>query len=222
MTRKKPTVIFVVIIHMAVISLAWFLPGLLNRMRPVTVPPDAMFVSLVVPEAAVVDAPQVDVSQPAPPPKTDLPPTPMPKKKKKKIQISKKRIVRDQVPTPQKKLTPEEVRKQLALQSASSSASDTKLPLPAWYYASVREVLYGAWKQPANLRAEQGHQVQVQLTVARDGRITAKRVLLRSGQPDMDESVNAALSAVGRLKALPVQYSGSSVEITIIFELNRG
>jgi TonB family protein len=222
MSRRKSTIIFVGLIHLVLIALVCFVPNLFNRMNPVKLPPDAMFVSLVSPESAVSDVPPMEVTRPEPPPEPEPEALPIPKKKKKKIEISKKRIVRDQAPNPQKNLTPEEIRKQLQLQNRAAASPAVKAPLPAWYYASVREIMYGAWVQPASLTAASGHQVRVQLTVARDGRITAKRILHRSGHPDMDESVNAALSAVGRLKALPAQYSGPDVDITITFELNRG
>ena len=220
MQKRKSIIGTVIVIHLVVILLAWLLPGYLNRMKLVKAPPDAMFVSLVAPQPSMPDvAPLKDITPEPLEPKKEVAP---PKPKKKKIEISRKKITRQADPKPKKTLTAEELKKLMQVNRATRSTSTTKAPLPAWYYASVRDILYGAWSQPTSISAAAGHQVKVQLQVSRDGRITAKDVLHRSGHPDMDKSVQAALASVQRLKALPSQFKGSSVAITITFELNRG
>ena len=221
--RHKFIVGVVIALHVVVILLMIFLPAWLNRMKPVKTPPDAMMVSLVAPAPSVPDVAPVKTVQPPPTPEP-VPEkvTPPPKPKKKKIEISKKRIVRD-TPKPKKRVSAEDIKKQLQLKKSSSiPTSTTKAPLPAWYYTSVRDILYSAWSQPASLSAASGHQVKVQLTVRRDGRISTKNIIRRSGQAEMDQSVKAALAAVSKLNALPAQYAGATVDITITFELNQG
>lgn len=81
--------------------------------------------------------------------------------------------------------------------------------------------LYAAWRQPVTLSAAAGYAVRTEVTVNRTGAITGRRVTRPSGQPEMDQSVRAALDAVSHATPLPPQFRGESQTFTIVFRLTE-
>lgn len=90
-----------------------------------------------------------------------------------------------------------------------------------WYYASVYNALYDAWRQPA-MPELRGRVTVAQIRVQRDGRITSKKIITPSGNPVMDASVRDALDGVQQLDPLPLGLGGASLHIAINFQLSEG
>lgn len=218
-----------VLVHSALVVGLLVVPFVLtlcNRKKP---PEMITFVDLQAPPPSVPDPviredvpePEPVVEpEPEPAPIPEPPPKPKPKPKRKEIQKSTRRIRRDSEPE-KPRLTPEQIRKQLA-GAVPTSGEVVQAELPAWYYSLVKKTFYDAWKQPASLSAVEGWRTSVELTVQKDGRITSKRVLASSGNDIMDASVNAALGAVSRLDPLPAAYAKNEARITVLFELTGG
>lgn len=224
MVDARKTVFRVAMVHAVALFVLFVFPFMARIFEKPPPPPEALFVSLLA--SAPVLEPPVEIPSPpapapvAPVPVPEKPVPPPPKPEKKKIEISKKRVQRE----PEKpKLTPEEIRRQLALknQPVASASGAQRAPLPAWYYASVRDTMYRTWVQPAALSALSGYQVQVLLEVGRDGHILKYEVIRRSGNTDMDQSVLSALDKVKQLQALPPEYKKTTAPVTVTFELTQ-
>jgi TonB family protein len=173
-------------------------------------------------------APTKDFTEPkaldkAPP--KDLITEPSPDKAGHKIQKSTKKIKRPQGGTVAKSnLSADEIRRLLA---AGARISDhTSIPMgdlwEAGYYNHVHEMMYRVWNQPMSLSANAGMSAEVLIRVQRDGTIVSREMVRSSGNTLMDESVMKAVQSVTKLKALPTQFSGSTKDIRILFELTRG
>lgn len=141
-----------------------------------------------------------------------------------KIQVSTKKIKRPQGGTVEKSnLSADEIRRLLA---AGARISDhTSIPMgdlwEAGYYNHVHEMMYRVWNQPTSLSASIGMSAEVLIRVQRDGTIISREMVRSSGSSLMDESVMKAVQSVSKLKPLPSQFSGSSKDIRILFELTR-
>ena len=188
------------------------------------------------------------VIEPEPPaPKLEEPKPPMieeaapeiplkPKKKLKKaneIQVSKKKIKRQQNvnpkprPTPRPRVRPptaEEIRKTLAtqvpvqrqVQRTSTSAGE---PDMTFFYAMVKEKMYGAWQQPRGLASHFSAVVKIRVT--RSGAITQRTLIRPSGHTVMDKSVMKAANSVSHIIALPAGFTGSYKDVTVEFEIEN-
>ena len=171
------------------------------------------------------EAPVVEPEPPPPPepPKQDIPePEPV---KKKKIEISKKKIKRDEMPPPKQKkpdLTPEEIKKLLADEAKISNEPMPELALPSWYFALVRQTMYDRWNQPGELAGAVGMMTRMQFRIHRDGSISRISMVRSSGSKVMDDSVMAAVKSVTRLKELPSTYPEAYYDATVDFELTTG
>jgi protein TonB len=183
------------------------------------------FVELVEPEPAPVQAPSEPEPAPEPPPPEPPPPEPPPKPKPvpKKIEVSKKRVKRtptEAPPPPQKRLTAEEIRKNLALENSKprprTEQDDRAFDL---YYAMVRRVMYGAWREPSEASVPPGSTAKVAMVVQRDGAVSKVYLARSSGNAVLDASALTAVRSVPKLAPLPEQYRGRSKEITIDFRL---
>lgn len=189
----------------------------------VAVPPPPADVEVPAPTAEP-KAPEPEPVAPIPKPKPQPQPKPKPKPKPK-IERSTKRVKRaPETPQrpPEPALTPEEIRKLL---DAGARPSDRTVlpeerPALGLYYAQVREAMYAAWEQPVGLPS--GTKAEGMIRVRRDGQVVENRLTRPSGHAVLDESVRAALRAVGRLRPLPENYTGRDLEITIVFELENG
>ncbi|NCC53051.1 MAG: TonB family protein [Spartobacteria bacterium] len=215
-------------VHCGILLLIILVPLIMNcRMRKKEKPREIItYIDFAAPSAAPAAAPEIPAPPvveppPAPPPKRDIPEPP---KEKKKIEISKKRVKRDEPAPPKKpdtpKLSEEEIRKLLQMGAKPShTATATADDLPGWYYALVRQTMFEAWEQPGGLVATPGQIARIRITVERDGRITARKLVSSSGVQSIDDSAMAAVQRVPRLKALPASFPGKNKEITIDFEL---
>ena len=157
-------------------------------------------------------------------PSKDVITEPAPEKAGHKIQKSTKKIKRPQGGTVAKSnLSADEIRRLLA---AGARISDrTSIPMgdlwEAGYYNHVHEMMYRVWNQPTSLSAVSGISAEVLIRVQRDGTILSREMVRSSGNALMDESVMTAVRSVSKLKSLPSQFSGSTKDIRILFELTR-
>ncbi len=168
------------------------------------------FVSLHTP-APPVEAAAVEEAPPPPPPE----PTPRPR-----VQRSTERVRRD-IPPPEPappRFDPEELRRQLegAVETTPAQSGATQDDL-AWYYSLIHQTLYQAWEQPGAVLP--GTTATARIRVARDGSVTSRELVRRSGNSAMDQSVLRALQAVTRLRPLPRDIPGAHHDFTIEFEL---
>jgi len=201
------------IVHVSLVVILLAVPALLSRRMRRRPREMITYVDLQIPDVAPHAAALV-----SPPPKKTV----VPKRKKKKIQRSRKKVRRVRKNTRRSELTPEEIRKLLAAgfkPGRESEAPPRPGRLPGWYYALVRQAMYDAWEQPAagpGLRP--GLVTRVELRVARNGRIIARRVTVPSGVAVMDSSVRRAVEGVQSLRPLPASFSGRYADITVDFE----
>lgn len=171
------------------------------------------FVSLHTPappaETAVEAAPE-----PAPPPPAPEPP-PRPR-----VERSTERVRRETAPPEpqQPRMTPEQIRQRLeqAVPTSVTSSSATPDDL-AWYYSLMHQTLYQAWEQPGSVLP--GTTASARIRVRRDGTITRRDLVRRSGNSAMDDSIMRALESVSRLSPLPRDIEGAHHVFTIEFEL---
>ncbi len=171
------------------------------------------FVSLHTPAPPVeaVEAAEAAVEAPPEPP----PPQPAPQPR---VQRSTQRVRREPSPPPAPQLTPEQIRQQLEQAVPTGVRANSGAPDDlAWYYNIIHQTFMRAWNQPGSALA--GATVTARIRVQRDGTITRRELLHRSGNTVMDESVSQALESVSRLSPLPAEIEGAHHDFTIEFEL---
>lgn len=169
---------------------------------------------------------KIDVPPPEPETPKDIPEPPKEKlKKKEEIKKSVKKIKRSDKPKPrpqpEKRLTPEQIRKMLA---AGMKPGDTTRPRANdfpfdWYLAMVRQKMYAVWVQPSDLSSSAGLMTVVSIRVHRDGSVTRRKMVESSGNTVMDASVMKAVNAVASLERLPPKFNGTHKDIAVEFEL---
>jgi len=91
-----------------------------------------------------------------------------------------------------------------------------------WYIESVKRAISQNWIQtsidPSVRAARRAHSVAA-FRINRDGTIKNIRLDTSSGNRSMDDSATRALLSIDKLPALPVDYSGSYVDVTFDFDL---
>ncbi len=217
------------IVHFAVVLALIIAPAVLNRRIQKKRKEIVTFVDFTValPEPPSV-TPVREIRAPEPPkpkeepPKADVPEKVKPPPPKPKIERSTNRVVRTPPKPAQPPLSPEQVKKLLA---AGARISDrTSIPenveAGAWYYATVRQIMYDAWAQPgASVPA--GATAEVEVRIARDGSVLRRAMTRSSGHSVMDQSVMRAVESVSKLPQLPASWTGPHRDITIEFVLER-
>ena len=103
------------------------------------------------------------------------------------------------------------------ISDTTSVPDDSQIALGA-YYNHVHERMYAVWQQPGQLKNLPGLRTEVTITVAPDGRITARRKTRPSGNDLMDDSVMSAVNSIPALRPLPVGHR-KPVDIAILFEI---
>ncbi|MFH0908891.1 MAG: energy transducer TonB [bacterium] len=222
-----------------------FITRLVAREQPVQ---DIMFVDLMSPMASIPlsalepdipeqkeEQPEEKAKEPEPEPEPkdliQIPDKKVADKKKEptKIAVSTTRVTRakSQASSKSKKppLTQAEIRKLLASGiplgnggGPGTGSAGGEVSALSWYYALVEATMYEVWEQPSGLSSA-GPPPQVRIRVQRDGTITSRELVRRSGNSLMDDSVMKAVNSISRLKALPSEVDGSYKDITITFEL---
>jgi TonB family protein len=231
-------------VHVGLVLLMLVVPVIVRILSPRKPREAITFVSIVEPGAAL-PVPRVEEREAEPPPpkpevkeeeipevKKDPTAKSTEKKDKPKIKVNTNIVHRAQGPSSTKTppLTPEQIRKLLALGPAggtpsagSGSSGSTADPTALdWYYALVKAEMYRVWIQPGDLSQSAGLMTKTSIRVWQDGRVTDRRIIRRSGNPVMDASVEQALDRLTRLDRLPKEVRETSLDITIDFELTGG
>ena len=86
------------------------------------------------------------------------------------------------------------------------------------YYSQVSSKLYDLWAQPS-LGGKL--EVTIELTIAKSGRITAKRITDRSGNAIMDNSVKGLLAGLSTLPPLPNTSTDESLTLEAVLVLDN-
>lgn len=159
----------------------------------------------------------------APDPVKPAPPAPPAPPKPPKDIRQTNRVVRKDAPLPKDK-PPSEAEIARLLKMGARISDTTSIPTGdqlalGSYFNHVHERMYAVWQQPSQLKNLPGLSTAVAITVAPDGRITARTKTRGSGNDLMDDSVMKAVNSVKALRALPAGYR-QPVDITITFELS--
>jgi TonB family protein len=215
------------IVHFIVVLLLIIAPLVFNRHLKKQRKEIVTFVDFTValPETPPAVTPVRDIKPPEPPkPKEEPPKSAVPEtvKPKPKIERSTNRVVRTPPKPAAPPLSAEEIKKLLAAGARVSDRTSipTEIESGAWYYATVRQIMYDAWVQPGASVAA-GTTAQVEVRVLRDGTVVRRSLTRPSGNSVMDQSVMRAVESVSKLPALPSAWSGPSRDITIEFVLER-
>jgi len=86
------------------------------------------------------------------------------------------------------------------------------------YYGQLSSYLYGRWKQP---QIPQDYQATIEVTVSKWGTVLKKRIVQRSGNSIMDNSVQRMLNSLTKLPKLPSSSKDSELTITITLKLEH-
>jgi TonB family protein len=92
----------------------------------------------------------------------------------------------------------------------------------AWYVESVRRAISQNWIQSTidpSVRAARRAKTTLTFRIYRNGSIGNIRLDTSSGNRSMDDSCTRALLNIDKFPALPVDYSGSYVDVTFDFDL---
>ena len=221
----KRTLVVSTSVHVVLVLLLILVPLISRLLHPRKKPEMITFIDL-----QALPPPPPPPSPPTPPKPDEPKPTPIPEKpadkprpEPPKIKVNTNKIVRrvDQPPKPapnQPKLTQEQIRKLLEANikfspaGAPTSANFSDLQL---YYATVRDVMYGAWNQPST--AALGLRAEVTIRVQKNGAISSRKLTRSSGSSQMDNSVMTAVNSVARLRALPAEVRDPHLDITVEF-----
>lgn len=218
-------------LHVALVVVLVLGPVVMRLLKPRKPKEIITLVELVPPPPPAPPEPESPAPEPEPdvpaPPKTPVEKKPETKPEKPKIKVNTNRVVRKDVPKvatpPRTTLTPEQIKKLLEANVRFSQASGT--PATGYsdlqvYYTIVHQKMYDAWSQPGSVA--RGLAAEASIRVARNGALLQRRVSRSSGDALMDQSVRAALDAVGKLPALPDSVGGPHLDITIEFVVGDG
>jgi len=144
---------------------------------------------------------------------------------RKRINVSKRRIRRDDVmppqPFPRTRILNKDIVKKLVSPERASARNQQDDFSFEGYFAFVRRTMHEVWDQPSAASARLGAMTKVSIRVHRDGTITFPKIIRSSGDAEMDDSVLRAVHSVHRLKELPRRYKGDYKDITVDFILTR-
>jgi TonB family protein len=165
-----------------------------------------------------------DIKEPVKKPDVKPPEPPKPPKPPESIRQTNRVMRKDfKAPTPKDKpLSEAEIARLLKMgariSDTTSIPDDSQIALGA-YYNHVHERMYAVWQQPSQLKNLPGLRTEVNITVAPDGRITARSKTRGSGNDLMDDSVMSAVNSIKALRQLPVGCR-KPVDIVITFEIS--
>lgn len=174
------------------------------------------------PEAPKPKPKPQEIPKPKPPkPKeAEQPPVVKPPSGMTKIEVSRvkvRRPVKGNGGTPNP-LTPEEIRRRLALGARAGSYNSAIPSEEARSFGLIYQALYQAWAQPSK-ESVGSQSVTASIRLELDGRVADRQLVSRSGIADFDASVQAALNAVDRIPGLTVSFLQSHRVVTVLFEV---
>ena len=219
--------------HVMVLALLALWPLLQRLLHPPKRPEMITFVDLMAGPPAL-PAPEIKPPDPIPPkpevkpPEPEKPiPEPEVKPEKTRVKVNTNRIVRKPEPRPPKAppkptLTREQIARMLdqnvrftSVAGGGAAGETSALNL---YYAQVRDTMYGAWRQPSGAGVS-GLRVQMRIRVLRSGAIVSRELVSGSGSSVLDASVRTAVQNVARLRPIPAEIPGDSLDIVVEFVL---
>lgn len=139
---------------------------------------------------------------------------PKPTRRKRKIEVSRKRVERvmEDVVRP-----PTDIRKALA-DGLKKELDRPRTDRDSIYLEKIRRALYATWSQPS--LEEVGNAVaEVMVRLGKDGTVTERKLVGRSGNSAMDISVMSAVNAVKRIEGLSPAFISRRSTITISFKV---
>jgi outer membrane biosynthesis protein TonB len=172
------------------------------------------------PEPAVHDIPE---EQPKPRQKPKPPDVRKPKPVKKPIVPSNRKITRraDSSRRPEKRLSPEEVARLLAMGARAGDHTVIPADEEVRCYTVIRQAFYDAWGQPSRDEVPPGATAEASIRVLWDGTVADRRVTRRSGNPVLDGSVQQALNSVRRIEGLTRAFVRKHDTVAITFRLEE-
>ena len=230
---RRQSLKFSLALHGTALALMLALPWVLKACERKRPNEKLMFVEFTV---SIPPPPAPDVPEPNKPEPPKPPPDPdairVPDKEKPKPPEPPKKDIRQtnrvarkdfKAPPPKDKpLSEAEIARLLKMGarigSTTSIPDDGQIALGA-YYNHVHERMYAVWQQPSQLKNLPGLRTVVNITVAPDGRITARSKTRSSGNELMDDSVMKAVNSIKALRQLPAGCR-RPVDISITFEIS--
>ena len=100
-------------------------------------------------------------------------------------------------------------------QSQSGTASNYNY---SNYYSQLSSYLYGRWKEP---QLPQNFETTIEVTVSKWGTVLKKRIISRSGNTVMDNSVQRMLNSLTKLPKLPSSSKDRELTIQITLQLEN-
>lgn len=170
------------------------------------------------PEPAPVPKPK-PTPKPKPPPKTEprtnAPPPAVkkPEWKPAPVQRQDTRVTRSAPAPSRPALDLSGVKAALHSSASPSGAPGTFSPF-AWYYESVKQRMYAAWRQPVGTPA--GLTATAMIRVEFSGAISSRSLIRRSGNAEFDRSVQAAIDSVHQLPAPPADLPDRSITVEFV------
>ena len=86
------------------------------------------------------------------------------------------------------------------------------------YYDQLSSYLYGRWKEPA---LHQNYETTIEVTVSKWGTVLKKRIVKRSGNTVMDNSVQLMLNNLTKLPKLPGSSTDKDLTVQIKIQLEN-
>lgn len=177
---------------------------------------------------------EVKVPEPQPKPQVIKEPAPKPVEKPKpkpvEIKVNTKAVKMEVAantpkPAPQPKINAEDLGKRLeqAIESQATGATAVSVPGAggasyAPYAAYLKKVYETRWVPP---QAASGNPVvQVEIVVAKNGKVISARITKRSGSAAMDRSIQTVLDQIRQLRPLPASTTDAQRTFNLQFNLN--
>lgn len=95
----------------------------------------------------------------------------------------------------------------------SGAPSGTVSPF-AWYYESVKQRMYAAWRQPAGTPV--GLTATAIIRVEPGGAVSSRSLVRRSGDAEFDRSVQSAIDSVHQLPAPPADLPDRNITVEFV------
>ena len=191
------------------------------RVKMIHMPPPQVVQPTVPDEPAVQPEPQKEIKQ-------DLPPKELPKPKpevKPKVEAKPQEKIEVEEPKPKEEAKtpdkPVEKVTQPIVSGPSVSATDSDFPFD-WYVSRVDGLIARNWKpRQAGFGKRAVVSCAVHFSIARNGTISQVTLIRNSGVGVFDREALRAVQTT-KLPPLPPQHTGSSLGVTVIFNLEPG
>jgi TonB family protein len=152
---------------------------------------------------------------PKPPPKITPPKTNQPPPAVKKTEWKAAPVQKQTVRTTQSGAPPRPALDLSGVKAALNSGPSSGTVSPfAWYYESVKQRMYAAWRQPAGTPV--GLVATAMIRVEFSGAVSSRSLIRRSGDAEFDRSVQAAIDSVHQLPAPPADLPDRNITVEFV------